>query len=207
MRRHKMAVDILISLVVSLFIAIYVTFVVFSFQLIKRKREEGKKKFFKALNEGLKISSVNSLEDIINIYKGATGLSSEDLQYRYGLSKNLREFLLELTSKNVNIFGDRLDDNQVREWIQKVTDFIKRNEEASPYADLPSAERNILIDLSIYAENNNVDSTKRKLSELVGLIQGRNDELIRASKINRWAVPISAIGLVLTIIFGFLAIR
>jgi len=197
--------DFYISLIMTLFSATYVIFIVFTLQLKKRKQDEGKKKFFKALNEGLKVGSIISLEDIVNIYKGATGLSSEDLQYRYGLSKNLREFLVELTSKNKNIFGEVLDDNQVRQWSQKITEFIKNNEKTSPYADLPSAERNILTDLSLYAENNDVNSTKRKLSELVGLIQGRNDELIRISKINRWSVPISVIGLILTIIFGILA--
>jgi len=197
--------NVSIPIVLSVFIALYVTFIYFSVRLMRSKREEGKKKFFKALFEGLKLSSITTLENVINIYKGATGLSSEDLQYRFGLSRHLREFLVELTSKNKSIFGETLDEKKILPWIQKINEVIKKNEEISPFADLPAAERNILTDLLIYAENNDIESTNRKLSELAGLIQGRNDALIKTSKINKWAIPISAIGIVLTIIFGILA--
>lgn len=202
-----MTEDIIITIIVmTLFITLYITILYFAIEVQKKRRAEGKKKFFKALFEGLKIDSIKSLDEVANLYKGATSQSAEDLQYRYGLSKQLREFLVELTAKNTGIFGENLDENKIVQWSQKINEFIVKNEEIFPYADLPAAERNILTDISIYADNKDAESTKRKLSELAGLIQGKNDELIRTSKTNRWAVPLSVIGIILTIIFGILAV-
>ena len=79
--------------------------------------------------------------------------------------------------------------------------------ETSPCTDLPDAERNILSDISTFLEKNDVDSVKRKTLELAGMIQARNDDLNKIRNVNRWTVPLSAVGLILTIIFGFLALK
>ena len=168
---------------------------------------KGKRSFLKALVEGLKTGSITTIDDIVNIYKGVAGLSSENLSYRYRLSKLLREFLVDLISKNKNVIGGDLDDNIIRDWKQKLSDFIQKNEEISAYADLPAAERNVLSDISTFLEKNDAKSVKRKTLELAGMIQARNDDLNRIRNINRWAVPLSAIGLILTIIFGILALK
>lgn len=202
-----MAEDLLFNaIVIPMFLALYGTILYFAIAVQKKRYEEGKKKFYNALCEGLKIDSIKTLDDLTNIYKGATRVSAEDLQYRYGLSRYLREFLVELTSRNKSIFGENLDEMKITQWSQKLNEFIQKNEAIYPYADLPAAERNILTDISIYADNKDAESTKRKLSELAGLIQGKNEELIRTSKTNRWAVPLSVIGIILTIIFGILAV-
>ena len=178
-----------------------------AYNLLRERKVERQKKFFKALVEGLKTGSITTIDDIVNIYKGVAGLSSENLSYRYRLSKLLREFLVDLISKNKNVIGGDLDDNIIRDWKQKLSDFIQKNEEISPYADLPAAERNVLSDISTFLEKNDAKSVKRKTLELAGMIQARNDDLNRIRNINRWAVPLSAIGLILTIIFGILALK
>ena len=178
-----------------------------AYNLLRERKVERQKKFFKALVEGLKTGSITTIDDIVNIYKGVAGLSSENLSYRYRLSKLLREFLVDLISKNKNVIGGDLDDNIIRDWKQKLSDFIQKNEEMSPYADLPAAERNVLSDISTFLEKNDAKSVKRKTLELAGMIQARNDDLNRIRNINRWAVPLSAIGLILTIIFGILALK
>ncbi|AGK61488.1 hypothetical protein Asulf_01505 [Archaeoglobus sulfaticallidus PM70-1] len=140
---------------------------------------------------------------MVNVYKGVSGLESEDLSYRYGLSKLLREFLVEVISKKV----DRsLDDETIREWKEKITKFIKENEDISPYADLPAAERNILSDITTFLDMGDADAVKRKILELAGMIQARHDDLNRIRSINKWTVPLSVIGLILTVIFGMLAL-
>jgi len=184
----------------------FITYISLYYFIIRRKRKrriERKQKFFKALIEGLKTGSITTIDDVVNIYKGVAGLSSEDLDYRYGLSKQLREFLVEIVSKRVD---NSLDNEQIVYWKQKISEFIKKNEEISPYADLPTAERNILSDISVFIEKNDPESIKRKMLELAGMIQARNDDLIRVRNINKWAVPLSIIGLVLTIIFGILTL-
>lgn len=174
--------------------------------VIRRKREritERKQKFFEALTEGLKTGSLTTIDDIVNIYKGVAGLGSEDLDYRYGLSKQLREFLVEVISKKVD---KSLGNEQIVDWKQKITEFIKKNEEISPYSDLPAAERNILSDISTFLEKNDPESIKRKTLELAAMIQARNDDFTRVRNINKWTLPLSIIGLILTITFGILVL-
>ena len=182
------------------------------YYLVERKRKrrvERKNTFFRALVRGLETDSITTIDDIVNIYKGVAGLSSEDLSYRYGLSKQLREFLVDLVSRNSNVtglFSDPKNDEVIRNWKQKISEFIQKNDATSPYADLPSAERNILSDISIFLEKNDAKSVKRKILELAGMIQARNDVLDKIRNINKWTVPLSIIGLIFTIIFGILAL-
>jgi hypothetical protein len=188
-----------------LYFSAYVAVVYFFVVERRKKRNERKENFFKVLIGGLKTDSIATMDDVVNIYKGVAGLSSEDLSYRYGLSKQLREFLVTIVSKNKKFVDSSLDDDVIRDWKQKISEFIKKNETTSPYADLPTAERNILSDISTFLEMNDPDSVKRKTLELAGMIQARNDDLNRIRNINRWAVPLSAIGLIFTIVFGVLA--
>jgi len=168
----------------------------------RRKREQVKKRFFAALLEGLKTNTVETLDDVVNIYMGIAGLSSEDFSYRFGLSKLLREFLVEVITKKLD---KEIDDEILRSWKKKITEFIQKNEEISPYADLPAPERNLLSDIQLFLEKNDIDSVKRKILELSAMIQARNDDLDRIRNINKWTVPLSVIGVILTIAFGILA--
>lgn len=194
------------SIIISTLVGYFITYLSFYYLIVERKREKRKKrkeKFFNVLSEGLKSGSITTLDDVVNVYKGVSGLESEDLSYRYGLSKLLREFLVEVISKKV----DRsLDDETIREWKEKITKFIKENEDISPYADLPAAERNILSDITTFLDMGDADAVKRKILELAGMIQARHDDLNRIRSINKWTVPLSVIGLILTVIFGMLAL-
>ncbi len=185
------------------YVSLYISLYYFG---IRRKREkitERKQEFFETLTEGLKTGSLTTIDDIVNIYKGVAGLGSEDLDYRYGLSKQLRKFLVEVVSKKVD---KSLGNEQIVDWKQKITEFIKKNEEISPYADLPAAERNILSDISTFLEKNDPESIKRKILELAAMIQARNDDFTRVRNINKWTLPLSIIGLILTITFGILVL-
>ena len=66
-----MEYDVFINILTALFAAIYASFVM---QLLLKKRigerDEAKKKFFKALLEGLKIGAINTIDDIENVYRG-----------------------------------------------------------------------------------------------------------------------------------------
>ena len=197
--------SILLIVILICYVSIYVTAVYFLVGLKRKRRNERKGKFSKALIEGLKTGSIATMDDVVNIYKGVAGLSSENLSYRYGLSKQLREFLVDIVSKNKELIDSSLGDDVIRDWKQKISEFIEKNETTSPYADLPAAERNILSDISTFLEMNDPESVKRKTLELAGMIQARNDDLNGIRNINKWAVPLSAIGLILTIIFGVLA--
>lgn len=178
-------------------------------RLIKGKEEESKKiesernKFFKAFLEGLKAGAISTVDDVDNIYKGVRGSSSEDLSYRYNLSKWLKEFLVKLISKEMD---ESIDNNVLVEWNKKISDFIHKIEEASPYSGLPEIERNILTDMSSYLKNDNKDGIERKISEVAGILQARNDDLNKIRNTNKWAVPLAVVGMILTVVFGLLSI-
>lgn len=196
----------MMTIIVGMFIITY-SFWVFSILRRKRERkqitENKNKKFCHSLLEGLKTGSITTTDDLINIYKGIAGLSSENLSYRYGLSRYLRTFLVDLISKDID---ETIDDETIVKWKQKISEFIRINEEISPYADLPSIERNLLSDISAFLESGDTESTKRKLLELASMIQARSDDLNKIQNINRYSVPLSIIGMILSIIFGFMAI-
>lgn len=169
----------------------------------QEKRAKRKQEFFNALKEGFKTSSLTTIDDIVDIYKGVSGSGTDDFDYRYGLSRQLREFLVELISKKMD---ESLGDETIRDWKVKLSEFIKKNEEMSPYADLPPTERNILNDMTTFIDKNDMESLKRKTSELSGIIQAKHDDLNKVRNLNKWTVPLSIIGLVLTVIFGILAL-
>ncbi len=198
----------LISIVIGTvtYFAMVVTFLQITVRRRKIRREDSKNRFYKVLQEGLKSSAIIDMDDVVNVYKGASGLSSEDLDYRYGLSNHLREFLVKVIAKEKSVADGSLEDETIRDWKQKITNFISQNEASSPYADLPSAERNVLNDISTFLENNDQESVKRKTSELAGMIQARHNDLASIRNINRWTVPLAIIGLVFTVIFGILAL-
>jgi hypothetical protein len=193
---------ITLSMIMIGYLSIYFYFI----YVIRIRRHEREEKFFRALKEGLKQKTITTIDDVVNIYKGVIGLSSDDLSYRYTLSKLLRRFMVLLVSKDNRIIDKSIKDDTRRDWKEKLSEFIRQNEITSPYADLPPAERNVLSDISLFIERKDFESIKRKILELSGLIQARNDDMEKIESINRWAVPLGVVGLILTIIFGILAL-
>lgn len=181
--------------------------------------------FSKTLLEAIELDTVRDLEDVIQIYKGVFNLDSENLSHKRELSNLLRKFLLKMIK---NDFHDRvrysLNSNyedekkkslniNVVEWKSNILDFIRKNDELAPYSNLPENERTILIDLNAFAEKGDHDAILRKVNELANMLKGKNvhlkenDKYVeKLEKMNRWSVPMAAIGLVLTIFFGVISI-
>lgn len=183
---------------------VYITANYLSQKLIKKeellKKEE---KFNKVLLQGLKNNSVKSIDDIVHLCKGLSGSDMEDVNYRNELSKLLRRFYVKLISQELD---ENLQEDTVLNWKEKLTEFIRINDKMFPFADLPAAERSILNDMSSFVDNGDKESIRRKISELAGMIQFKNQELNRAEDTNNWSVPLAAAGLVLTVFFGIIAI-
>lgn len=192
-----------LAMTIAVFTVMYSYAVTYLLRRRRERRKEEKRNFHKTLVEGFKSGAITSMNDIVNIYKGVSGISSDDASYRYGLSRQLREFLVDLISKDL---GHEVKDSVVVEWKDKISSFIKTNEEISPYADLPAAERSVLNDITAFFEKDDIDSAKRKLAELGAMIQTRHDDIIKIQNINKYSVPLSVIGMILTIAFGLVAI-
>jgi hypothetical protein len=171
-----------------------------------KEKAEKKLKLFNTITIGLKNGSITNMEDVVNIYKGISGLTSEDFSYRYGLSNYLREYLVNVVSKDKSLFDESISADKIVQWKNMISDFIKQNDTMSPFADLPSAERNILSDLITFLDKNEKQSAKHKISELAGTIQARNNESEKLKSINKWTLPLTIVGFILTVMFGILAL-
>lgn len=168
---------------------------------VSKKTIEAKTKFYKTLSIGFENETIKTIEDINNIYEGIGGLIFDNPRHhRDNLNKWLKEYLVELISNGAT------DNINVLEWHRKISEFIVKIEEESPYSDLSDIERSILTDISTYLENGNNEDIKRKLSELSGVIQTRNNDFNKIQNINRWSVPLALIGTVLTLLFGLLSV-
>jgi hypothetical protein len=174
--------------------------------LVYRIRGRGfdrRKRFFRAILEGLKTGSVLTIDDVVDLYKGIFISDSEVLDTHVGLSTCLRQFLVELLAGSL---GDNSNSETLVKWKERVSEFIRISEERSPFEGLPPYERNILRDLNNYINTQDHDSIKRKLLELGGVLHTRLDHLNRIRNINRWSFPITMVGMILTVVFGVVAI-
>lgn len=170
---------------------------------VREFRVKRKKKFFKALLEGLRNDCICSIDDVIDIYRGVFPATPGMDDNRHGLSRQLREFLVELVSKQ---FEHASDDKVVLAWKEKISEFIRISDAKTPFIDLPTYERNVLEDLAGCIDRHDDEGMRRKLMEVGGLVRARIDALNRIRGLNRWSVPISIVGLVLTAVFGAFAI-
>lgn len=172
--------------------------------------EENKKsigvklKFFNIILNGLKKETINSFEDIKNIYEGLGGSTFDDSIHRSDhLSRWLKELLVELISREKD---ETLEDEILKDYYQKISEFIHKIEEESPYSELSEIERSILTDISTYLENSDKENVERKLFELAGMIRTRSDDLNKIRNTNKWAMGLALAGMIFTIIFGLLTI-
>lgn len=196
-------IAVLAMILVTMIYVVTVVYYVFPRRGRVVEKVEGEKKFHQTLTEGLKSGALMTMDDLANVYKGVFGLSSEDLSYRYGISRQLRRFMVELISKSVD---KSLDNQTVVAWKEKISEFIRVNEEGRPYAELPAGERNVLNDITVFLESGNTEGVRRKIAELAGMIQARNDDLNRVRNTNKWSVPLSVVGMVLTVVFGIIGV-
>lgn len=196
----------------SLVVAITISYILLLYKKLLNKEEtsvskktiEAKTKFYRTLSNGLENGTIKTFEDINNIYEGIGGLIFDNPRHhRDNLNKWMKEYLVELISNGAEKLTD---DINVLEWHRKISEFIVKIEEESPYSDLSDIERSILTDISTYLENGNNEDIKRKLSELSGVIQTRNNDFNKIQNINRWSVPLALIGTVLTLLFGLLSV-
>jgi hypothetical protein len=204
MNMLEMFLDSSYGIFLSVVVIVTYFIVVFRFMTFSReRRKREKERFFKAIDSAFDLTAIEAFDDVVNLYKGVKGLGSEDLAYRAGLSKWLREYIVRLVENGV-INKEAIINLQSRK--ETISSFIATNDQSSPYADLPDLERSIISDISAYIEAKNFDAIHRKLGELGGAIQAREDSLSRIRGLNRWSVPLAVIGLVLTVSFGLIAL-
>jgi len=163
----------------------------------RRRRQEA---LYTAISQGFLKATVDAVEDLVNLYKGVHKLGADDISYRAGLSRTLREYLVDIVSSS------SLDVAETKRLKDKATAILKEIEAQAPYADLPVAERNLLVDVERFVRAGDNISAAMKLQDLAGLIEVRSEEFERLQAANKWSVPLAVIGLVLTVVFGTISL-
>lgn len=161
-----------------------------------------KANFYEVLMKSLKNDLLNNIDDVLNMYSGTySGAIEYDYdEKRYRLKRRLRKFLVFMLKQ------DNIEKEEMKKWKDVVTGFIKELETENPYADVPTAERKVLLEMDRLITQGEYNGIKGRMDDLAGMIQNRNEEQNRIVKINRWSVPLTIVGLFMTIIFGGLSI-
>ena len=215
-----MSVQLSPQIILAAAIALYILIMLFAILAVK-KRKSGrirdrddirqerkfKVKFFKNLTEGFQLESIKNLDDITNIYEAIAGLSEEDLNYRYGLSRYMREYLIALISKDEKIIPSSTTESEILEWKKILDKIISENDLQMPFSDLPPLERNILNDITIFLKKDDPDHINDKLKELSRLIKSRDDELNRIYRKIDGSMQIAIISFAASVILGLIAIK
>jgi|APSaa5957512535_1039671.scaffolds.fasta_scaffold16147_4 hypothetical protein len=202
----EMDLEIFVILITVLSYGALVAYYSQSRKIRKLRQNEKSKEFFKVLMSGLKSETISTLDDVINLHIGIIKNITEKTYNKSLLSKTLREFLVLLTSKNKEYLDNNTNNEKILEWKEKITEFIKKNDEESPYSDLPPIEKSIFEDLLAFSENKDSRSITRKISELSNMIKIRNDELKKSQSRNNTSITLATLGAILTVIFGIIAV-
>ncbi|MFK5947599.1 MAG: hypothetical protein QM500_02370 [Methylococcales bacterium] len=169
---------------------------------ITERKETEEKRFLKALSAGIKSGVITEFSDIENIYKGVIASIGDEEVNRARLAKWLRAYLLQIFENEI----DEKNRDLIKSIKKEITEYINQVEKASPHVGLPDLERSIVRDIEAYLNSDQKDGVSRKLDELVAAIQVREDSFKKMESTNKWAVPLSVVGLILTLIFGISSI-
>jgi len=162
------------------------------------------KKFRASIVSGLGNDIVCTLQDVKNLMLGCLApWQREALTDRLG--DWLRRILVGITSEEPDIVGD-VELHEIVKWAERLKSFIAELDEKNPYAGLPDAEKNLLNDIEHFVREQAAEKAQDRLVGLASLIQARTDDAGRLRLINRWTIPISIAGSLLTIAFGVLAL-
>jgi hypothetical protein len=194
--------NIFFQLLIALAFGLYLVGFYFLLSTKYKRIQKRKEDFYNKLNEGLKIGTITSMEDIFNIYKGINDYNLPNDRYRNNINTLLRAFIVKLHDNS----DQKHKDEDLLKWKNTISDYIKQNEEASPFADLPDAERNIMNDILMYLENDNKVGIKSKTKELAAYIQSKSERITDLEKKYKSSNITAVVGIILTIIFGIASI-
>ena len=169
----------------------------------RRRRAERRAALLGVVTNGLDSGALINLGDMVNVYKGIMKLPSDDLAYRAGLSGFLREYLVELVAGRAMPAQSQ---DRVKAWKSVVTEWLEENERSAPFADVPEVERHLVADIAGFLEANDKEAVRRKLDQLASSVTVREQDYQRIRELNRLSVPLAAIGLVMTVLFGVIAL-
>lgn len=177
---------IIITTIISLYAAIVALFMIY----IKSKRHYRKSKREEAYNlikKGIEEESFDNDGDIFLVYKR---LAQGD--YHYNSYADFLESFLIYIRKNS-------DKDTIILISKRITPILNKEREEKPYCNIKDRERRILLAIEEASKKNETNSIKHTLIDLSMVIESNQKALDRARLTNKCSIPISIVGLLLTI--------
>jgi len=171
-------------------LAMYVSMFVMMLTLRKRKSYRKRTDTERAYELLLKGNEQQTLTDnaIVLVYKRMIAQNYEYVSY----IDFLESFLLYVREKD--------EDGKLTNEISNIIGPILEKEKAEkPYSNVRERERRILLAIENSLNKGETISLKNNLNDLSGVIENNQKALDRARKTNKWTVPISIIGVLLTL--------
>ena len=82
---------------------------------------------------------------------------------------------------------------------KRITPILNKEREEKPYCNIQDRERRILLAIEDAFKKNETNSIKHTLVDLSMVIESNQKALDKARRANNWSIPISIIGVLLTI--------
>ncbi len=113
----------------------------------------------------------------------------------YGKTESLEDFIIFLNS------SDKAKDLQ-GEPLNEVNALLVSSKQTEPFALLPSEERRLMEQLQLQTLQYNDEMAIRTMNELKQVLLARHKEYQKIEAQNTWSLPLSIIGVFLTLVFG-----
>lgn len=157
----------------------------------RRRGQKEKEKFFEAITSAIDTGALGSYQDLTYIFEGSTKGSISSAPQRANLSQYLREYLVDMiTRAGANQAGIDLTERKTL-----ISSLIEQNEEATPYANLPELERNIILDMMSFLDAGKPAEAMGKIRQVSTAIEAREDLLTRIRARNRRSYIMTALSL------------
>lgn len=178
------------AFIISVAISLYSAIVAFYTINIRRKRHYRKSKQEEAydlIKKGIEEESFENDDDIFLVYKK---LAQGDYQYN-SYADFLESFLIYIRKNS--------DKDTILLISKRITPILNKEREEKPYCNIKDRERRILLAIEDAFKKNETNSIKHTLIDLSMVIESNQKALDRARRTNRWSIPISIVGVLLTL--------
>lgn len=171
-------------------ISLYAAIVMFFMTYIRSKRHYRKSKREEAydlIKKGIEEGSFDNDSDIFLVYKKLAQGEYRDNSY----AEFLESFLIYIRKNS--------DKDTILRISKRITPILNKEREDKPYCNIQDRERRILLAIEDAFKKNEINSIKHTLIDLSMVIESNQKALDRARRTNRWSIPISIVGVLLTL--------
>lgn len=183
-----------ITLIISFCIMSMYLAMVLLFYTIKKKERFNKNKTYQLISDGLNKDTIKNKNDLSLVFK-----SKVQKQLNISFCEFLESYLVHILENS--------DVEQTKKAKEIIEPIIAQEKVEKPYSNIKDRERRILLAIEKAASNNELNAIKDNLEDLSIVIANNQDNLDKAKKTNKWTVPISIVGVLLTAFFGFYSLR